>query len=144
MSEDLHLQLLRRLSCRKIRPTAIRIMILREMLRSDETISLPMLESFLPTVDKSSISRTLSLFLSHRLIHVVDDGSGTLKYAVCSDDCECSVTEQHSHFSCLSCGRTFCLKRISAPLVDLPEGFKPLTINYVVKGLCPTCQAKEP
>ena len=43
------------------------------------------LEDKLDTVDKSTIFRTLTLFLSHHLIHGVDDGSGSLKYAVCED-----------------------------------------------------------
>ncbi|MCD8211303.1 MAG: transcriptional repressor, partial [Prevotella sp.] len=53
---------------RGIKPTAIRVLILREMSRGDETVSLPQLERLLPTIDKSTISRTLSLFLLHKLI----------------------------------------------------------------------------
>ncbi len=124
---------------RGIKPTAIRVLILREMSRGDETVSLPQLERLLPTIDKSTISRTLSLFLLHKLIHTIDDGSGSLKYNVCSDDCECDIGEQHAHFFCERCQRTFCLKQIQAPIVELPEGFQPSSINYVVKGLCPAC-----
>jgi len=124
---------------RNIKPTAIRLLILREMMRGDETVSLPSLERYLPTVDKSTISRTLSLFLLHRLVHVVDDGSGSLKYAVCADDCECSVEEEHTHFYCERCHRTFCLKHLAVPVVDLPAGFTLSSVNYVLKGLCPEC-----
>ena len=77
---------LHKLEHRDIKPTATRLLILREMYRGDETVSLPELEKLLPTVDKSTISRTLTLFLLHRLIHAVDDGSGSLKYDVCADD----------------------------------------------------------
>ena len=111
------------------------------MFRGDETVSLPQLERLLPTVDKSTISRTLSLFLMHRLIHVVDDGSGSLKYNVCSDDCDCSVEDEHTHFCCERCHRTFCLKNIHVPVVPLPDGFVLNSINYVIKGLCPECAA---
>ena len=52
-------------------------------------VSMPELERLLPTVDKSTISRALTLFLAHGLIHAVDDGSGTMKYNVCDDDCDC-------------------------------------------------------
>ncbi len=124
---------------RGIKPTAIRAIILREMSRGDEAVSLPQLEKLLPTIDKSTISRTLSLFLLHKLIHTIDDGSGSLKYNVCGDNCECEITEQHAHFFCERCQRTFCLKQIQAPIVELPEGFQPSSINYVIKGLCPAC-----
>lgn len=130
-----------KLALRGIKPTATRLLILREMFRGDETVSLPQLERLLPTVDKSTISRTLSLFLMHRLIHAVDDGSGSLKYNVCSDDCDCSVEDEHTHFCCERCHRTFCLKNIHVPVVPLPDGFVLNSINYVIKGLCPECAA---
>lgn len=131
-----------KLEHRHIKPTAMRLLILREMMRGDETVSLPEMEHLLPTVDKSTISRTLSLFLLHRLVHAVDDGSGSLKYAVCSDDCDCSIEDEHTHFYCERCRRTFCLKQIAVPVVDLPPGFKLNSINYVLKGICPECAEK--
>lgn len=127
---------------RGIKPTATRLLILREMFRGDETVSLPQLERMLPTVDKSTISRTLSVFLMHRLIHAVDDGSGSLKYNVCGDDCDCGVEDEHTHFFCERCRRTFCLKTIHVPVVKLPDGFRVDSINYVIKGLCPECAEK--
>lgn len=132
-----------KLKHRGIRPTATRLLILRNMMRGDEAVSLPDMERYLPTVDKSTISRTLSLFLLNRLVHVIDDGSGSLKYAVCSDDCDCSVEDEHTHFYCISCHRTFCLKHIAVPVVDLPPGFTLSSINYVLKGLCPECAEAE-
>lgn len=134
---------LHKLEHRGIKPTANRLLILRAMWRGDETVSLPVLEKLLPTIDKSTISRTLNLFLMHRLIHCVDDGTGALKYAVCSDDCSCDVEQEHTHFTCEACGRTFCLKQVSAPVVPLPEGFTLSGINYVLKGMCPECTEKQ-
>ena len=131
-----------KLKHRGIKPTATRLLILRAMFRGDETVSLPQLEKLLPTVDKSTISRTLSVFLMNRLIHVVDDGSGSLKYNVCSDDCDCGVEDEHTHFYGENCQRTFCLKRIHVPVVSLPGGFVLNSINYVIKGLCPECAEK--
>ncbi|NCE71413.1 Fur family transcriptional regulator [Odoribacter sp. Z80] len=129
-----------KLSLREIKPTAMRILILKTMLKMQRAVSLTDLENELDSVDKSTIFRTVTLFLSRHLIHGVDDGSGALKYAVCSDSCNCSVEDQHSHFYCEQCRRTFCFKHIHVPLVDLPEGFAVHSINYVLKGICPACR----
>lgn len=132
-----------KLAHRDIKPTSMRMLILRTMMRGNETVSMPDIERLLPTVDKSTISRTLSLFLLHRLIHCIDDGSGSLKYAVCGDECDCSVEDEHTHFYCEVCHRTFCLKQIHVPVVPLPSGFVLNSVNYVLKGLCPECAEKQ-
>ena len=71
------------LAKREIQPTAIRILVLQAMLKAGRSVSLLDLENMLDTVDKSSIFRTITLFLSHHLIHSIDDGTGSFKYAVC-------------------------------------------------------------
>lgn len=138
MEESVYLH---KLAHRDIKPTAIRILVLRALMETKQAVSLTDLESKLDTVDKSTIFRTLSLFLSHHLIHGVDDGSGSLKYAVCEDYCQCTVEDQHTHFYCERCHKTFCIRSIHVPVVRLPEGFVPSGINYVVKGLCAECAA---
>ena len=77
------------LAKREIKPTAIRILVLQAMLRAERAVSLLDLENLLDTVDKSTLFRTVTLFLSHHLIHSIDDGTGSLKYAVCGDSCAC-------------------------------------------------------
>lgn len=127
---------------REIQPTAIRILVLQTMLKADRSVSLLDLENMLDTVDKSSIFRTITLFLSHHLIHSIDDGTGSSKYAVCSTGCSCEVNDLHTHFHCQGCNKTFCLPHIPTPVVQLPEGFTLSSINYVLKGLCPECAGK--
>ena len=48
----------------------------------------------------------------------------------------------HVHFYCESCQRTTCFEDIHIPQVPLPPGYHPRSVNYMVKGLCPTCSAK--
>ena len=90
MEENVYLDKLER---RDIKPTAIRLLILKNMLEVGRAVSLLDLETLLDTVDKSTISRTIALFLSHHLIHSIDDGSGSLKYAVCDNSCNCVVQD---------------------------------------------------
>ena len=112
-----------RLKARDIRPTALRLLILRTMAGFDRAFSLADLEEELDTVDKSTLFRTLTLFLAHHLVHGIDDGTGSLKYALCSSDCDCEIDDLHTHFYCTHCRRTFCLRGVAVPQVGLPDGF---------------------
>lgn len=132
-----------KLENRDIKPTSLRLLILKTMMQENRAVSILDLENRLDTVDKSTISRTLSLFLSHHLIHSIDDGSGSLKYAVCGNSCTCSVEDLHSHFYCTSCHKTYCLEGIDVPVVKLPVGFSLQSINYVLKGICQDCTYKS-
>lgn len=127
------------LNKRKIKPTAIRLLVLKAMMEFERAFSLLDLENYLDTVDKSTVSRTINLFLDHHLIHCIDDGSGSLKYSVCGEDCSCSIEELHVHFYCLKCHKTFCLRNIPVPTVQLPRNFTLESINYVLKGCCEDC-----
>ena len=132
-----------RLKKRGIKPTSLRVLILRTMMHENRAVSILDKESELETVDKSTIFRTVTLFLSHHLIHSIDDGSGSLKYAVCGNSCTCAVEDLHSHFYCNSCHKTYCLEGIDVPVVELPVGFSLQSINYVLKGICFVCSSKN-
>ncbi len=133
---------------RHIRPTAVRLLVLDALQQAECALSLSDLEARLGTVDKSSIFRTLSLFLSHHLVHCVEDGTGMMKYALCPPSCHCGenanhgLNDLHTHFRCEHCNRTFCLRGLPVPSVPLPEGFVLTSANYVLVGLCPECSHK--
>lgn len=126
-----------------VKPTANRILVLRALLAAACPVSLPELEEVLERMDKSSIFRVLGLFLEHRVVHTIDDGSGALKYELCDGETVCSVDDMHIHFHCEACHRTYCFKTLHIPSIVLPEGFVMQSVNYVVKGLCPTCASKR-
>lgn len=129
----------KRLEQRGVKPTALRLLIFRTLEEAGRALSLGDLEERLDTVDKSTIFRTLTLLLTHRLVHALEDGRGSLKYEVCSGACACTLDDMHAHFYCEGCHRTFCFKQIHIPRVQLPDGFAVQSINYMVKGLCPEC-----
>ena len=86
-----------RLEQHDVKPTAMRILLLRTMMAHDDAFSLQSLEDELDTVDKSTIYRTITLFLTHHLVHAIDDGTGMFKYAVCSPDCHCGEAACKRH-----------------------------------------------
>lgn len=125
-----------------VRPTANRILILRTMLAADHPVSLPELEDIMETMDKSSIFRVLNVFVKHHVAHEIEDGSGVMKYEICSGRDKCTLDDMHIHFYCEVCHRTFCFKTIHVPGIDLPRGFTVNSINYMAKGVCPECSGK--
>jgi Fur family ferric uptake transcriptional regulator len=129
---------------RGIKPTAIRLLVFRAMVEHPQAFSLLDMETKLDTVDKSTLSRTISLFHQKLLIHSIDDGSGSIKYSVCSSSCTCSLNDLHVHFYCGGCKKTFCLENISIPEVQLPAGFLLKDVNFVLKGLCQHCSKPTP
>lgn len=128
---------------RGIRVTAVRLLILKAMMSHPQAFSLADMEEKLDTVDKSTLFRTISLFHNKRLIHSIDDGSGSMKYSVCSSACLCMPADLHAHFACTGCKKTFCLEGVHIPQVKMPEGFELESINFVMKGLCAACAARE-
>ena len=85
-----------------IRPTAVQIIVFRAMYELHDMFSLTDLENTLESVDKSTLFRTLSLFVQYHLVHKIEDGSGSTKYYLCHNDHVCRVDELHRHFYCES------------------------------------------
>lgn len=129
---------------RGVRPTPARILVVRTLNDADGVITALNIEEQLQTVDRSSISRTLSLFLRKGIVHAIDDGTGSVKYELCHADCHGAEhphadTDTHPHFHCIKCGNTTCLDGIQLPQMTLPEGYKQHSANYVIHGICPNC-----
>ena len=122
-----------------VKPTANRIMIASALAEAGRPMSMGELEDVLETIDKSVISRTLSLFKEARLVHALEDGSECVRYEMCHSSSEGRDEDAHVHFHCDLCGRTFCLEDIPVPEVPVPDGYLPRTANFIIKGVCPEC-----
>lgn len=136
-----HSELENHLLGKGVKPTANRILILRELAGSQRPLNLADLETSLSPMDKTSIFRVLELFAEKDIVHVIEDGTRSLKYEMCGSGHH-TVEDQHVHFHCEKCGGLFCLEEISVPHIDLPEGYNMNSINFLVKGICPKCSAK--
>ncbi len=132
-------ELEKKLKSREIHPTAMRILVLKELQNSEHAVSLNELETHFEQADKTTLYRTLKTFQKHKLIHSIEDGTGSVKYALCDEDCECMPEQSHVHFHCNKCGVTFCMKDFSLPKISLPKKFKAEETSLIVKGLCDNC-----
>jgi len=133
-----------KLEAKGIKPTANRILVLKTLVEAEgQPLSLRDLEQRLVSMDKSSIFRTLTLFLEHDAAHAFEDGRGVLNYEVCEEEGKCDHHDGHIHFYCESCHRSFCMEDIHIPCFELPEGFFPHSVSFVIKGECPECRRKH-
>lgn len=136
--EDSNKEITELLQRKGIRATANRIIVMRTLMHSRHPMSIADIEQKLLTLDKSSIFRALTLFREHDAVHVIDDGTGALKYEVCYGD-DAHLSHLHVHFHCEVCQKTFCMEDIRIPMVDLPKDFIIHSASYTIKGTCPQC-----
>ena len=127
------------LQTRNIKPTAMRLLVYDQLRRHKKALSLIDIEQLFNKVDRSTIFRTLKLFQKNGIIHSIDDGTGSIKYALCDEGCTCRGEDLHVHFLCIKCTQTFCLRHIPIPLINLPDSFNFTEANFVVKGVCSDC-----
>lgn len=129
-----------RLEAKGIKPTAMRNLVLDYLSNHLSAISLTELEKALTPVDRVTVYRTLKTFEEHCLVHAIDDGTGSSRYALCKEDCDDSPHHDlHVHFYCSQCTETYCLPKTLIPSVGLPEGFKQDEMSLLVKGVCQKC-----
>ena len=128
-----------RLSGRGVKPTAMRILVYKTLMDCVRPVSLREIDDKMATAERSTIFRTLTLLLQQGLIHAIEDGSGAVRYEVCHGHDHCSLDDQHAHFFCTVCQRTFCLHDVGIPHPMVPGGFHVTQVNYLLKGICPAC-----
>ena len=90
--------LIKRLKSRAINPTAMRLLILDKLMNTEVALSLADLETEMDQADRITIYRTLKKFEENKLIHSIEDGTGSIKYALCELNCKCTPEFTHAHF----------------------------------------------
>ena len=93
--------------------------------------------------DKSNIFRALTLFREQHLVHTIEGGNDGTRYELCHSHSHDHDDDQHPHFYCEVCQQTYCLDGVEVPQLDVPQGFKIRSVNYIIKGICPHCHTES-
>ena len=72
----------KKLESKNVKPTAMRTLVYKTLADSGKALSLADLEKRFEKVERSTIFRALKSFEDNFIVHTVDDGSGSVKYAV--------------------------------------------------------------
>ena len=91
--------------------------------------------------DRVTVYRTLQTFVDKGIIHQIPTTDNSILYALCKQNCqEGHHHDNHVHFICNNCDKTFCLDDVTVPDVKLPRGFTPEHAAMVVTGVCMDCK----
>lgn len=123
-----------------VKPTPNRILVARALAGAGRPLSLMELEARLETIDKSNVFRALTAFRDAHLVHVLEDAGEGVRYELCHSSHEDGDDDIHVHFYCTRCHRTYCLEDTPVPPVQVPEGYAPDSVSYLIKGICPDCR----
>lgn len=126
-----------------LRHTAFRAQMLEIFQRSGYALSQTDVETMLDQFDRITLYRTLKSFEEKGLIHKISDTNGNAKYALCEGTCdEGHHHDQHVHFHCDQCGKSFCIEEIIVPEVQIPAGYTMISSDMMVNGVCKDCNKK--
>lgn len=128
---------------KRVRPTAMRILIYKFMGQKKIAVALTDIENAFTKADRTTLYRTLKTFEEKGIVHQIDDGTGISKYALCEEGCNCEMEQDlHLHFHCSICNETVCLTHHKIPHINLPEGYLAENVNLVIKGICEKCSGQ--
>ena len=134
-------ELEKKLSEKQINPTAMRLLTLDYLTKRSSAVSLTELELEMDRSDRVTLYRTIKTFEEHGLVHRIEDGTGTTKFALCHQDCDPGKHHDlHVHFFCNTCKETYCLPKTLIPEVILPEAYEAQERELIVKGICAGCK----
>lgn len=129
------------LLAKNIKPTAMRILVLKFLKQQHGAVSLADIENSFDQSDRVTIYRTVKTFESKGLLHRITANAIT-QYALCSSNCsEDKHRDTHLHFICNQCKKTICLTQVSIPTIEIPAGFQLSEMEVIAKGICQSCQS---
>jgi Fur family ferric uptake transcriptional regulator len=129
-----------RLIEKQINRTAMRLLVLDFLEKQSRAVSLTDIELSMGNTDRVTLFRTIKTFEEHGLVHRIEDGTGTSKFALCQPDCDAIKHQDlHVHFYCHRCKETYCLPKTHIPDVALPPAYQAETRELIVKGICAAC-----
>jgi len=129
-------QLLRSANLRRTGP---RLTVLTALLQAERPMTQEQIAERLgkKAPNKVTIYRALEKLAEAGLVHKAFVGGRTQYFELSSN---CTEEQCHPHFTCTSCGNTYCLVEAALPIVKSPhKGFVIFHQQVRLEGLCPDC-----
>lgn len=128
-----------------LQKTAIRLDILAILLSRNFAVpELELKELLIENYNRSTIYRTLQVFLQSKIIHKIVEEDGKFSYVASGKYKQTPhANKEHIHFKCQMCGTVMCLPDIPVGTYSLPKGYIKLKSNFLIVGVCNLCSQKK-
>jgi Fur family ferric uptake transcriptional regulator len=88
------------------------------------------------TYDRTTFYRSFKTLIENNIIHKIVVDNQLVKYAITENN---PVIQKHIHFYCSQCGIVECLPDAEVNTPKLPNGYKLVQTELIVKGFCDKC-----
>lgn len=123
-----------------LRITSARLAVIEILKNSPSALSQTDIEEKLSIKpDRVTLYRLFKDLEDAGIIHRLFDMAGLTKFALCHDCEEHDHNDEHIHFSCTECNKTFCLDQVGLPNLNIPGGYKVKHMHLNLEGICKTC-----
>ncbi|GAA4343319.1 Fur family transcriptional regulator [Flaviaesturariibacter amylovorans] len=89
--------------------------------------------------DRVTVYRTLQTFEEKGILHSIPTADNSVLYALCKDCGDGHHHDDHVHFICSQCQKTYCLDDVVSPQIGLPDGYRAETVQVLINGVCKHC-----
>lgn len=124
-----------------LKRTPGRIAIINLLLAAEYPLSQQEIASRLIKISMNGVSiyRSLDAFLKTGIVHRIDSGDRTWRFAICG----CGTRGHcHPHFICKQCGKVECLSDYKLPELDeIQPGYIVENQEVYIRGRCAGCSA---
>lgn len=84
--------------------------------------------------DRVTLYRVLDWLVAHRLAHKMAGEDRVWRFNAVLDE-----QHIHPHFHCVKCGKVSCLDSVHVDITPLPNGYRSVTADTTIQGVCPDC-----
>jgi Fur family transcriptional regulator, ferric uptake regulator len=93
-------------------------------------------------IDRVTVYRVLEWLVDVGIAHRIAGDDRVWRFMVNEPDAKVATHHQHAHFTCVTCGQTFCLDDVPTTLnFQLPPGFQTRDVDLKFRGHCAHCVA---
>ena len=125
-----------------LKVTPARLSVTKVLADSHLAYSHAELEDRFGDMDRVTLYRVLNDLEQAGLVHKIIDMDSVTRFALCKHSCPGEHhAEDHVHFNCRACHKMFCLEKVQAPVMKVPQGFKAAGANTLIYGVCSACNA---
>ena len=91
-------------------------------------------------IDRVTVYRVLEWLVEVEIAHRIAGDDRVWRFMINDPTASIAPHHQHAHFTCNTCGQTFCLDDVPNKLnFRLPSGFKPSAVDLKFRGRCLHC-----